>query len=118
MLAWRFLTYPGNDEDVAFLAFAILLLATHIEHREDRGQWLKEIAIWVEDQEVLARNGQSRYRSSFPHWDRWLLGLTHFDLREAVWRSLAHRTLLCPERPHPREACEELQLLGELVAGN
>jgi hypothetical protein len=41
MLAWRFLTYPGEAEDPPFLAFAILLLATHLERGEDCGRWLK-----------------------------------------------------------------------------
>lgn len=117
VLAWRFLTYPGDPEDAAFLAFAILLLATHLEHRKDCGQWLKELATWVEDQESRARNANSQWSSSMPHWDKWLLGLTLFDQREAVWRSLAHRILARPERPHPREACEALTRLGELVAG-
>src|SRR5262249_8338100 len=30
LLAWRFLAYPGRDDDAPFLAFAILLLATHV----------------------------------------------------------------------------------------
>jgi hypothetical protein len=51
-----------------------------------------------------------------PHWDKWLTGLTCFDQREAVWRSLAHRILARPERPHSGDAREALQLLGELVA--
>jgi hypothetical protein len=37
VLAWRFLAYPGDDPDAAFLAFAILLLAAHLERGEDRG---------------------------------------------------------------------------------
>jgi hypothetical protein len=55
MLAWRFLTYPGNAEDPPFLAFAILLLATHVERGEDRGLWLKQLAAWVESEECLWR---------------------------------------------------------------
>ena len=117
ILAWRFLTYPGNTEDSAFLAFAILLLAAHLERGEDRGQWLKELATWVEDQESQARNAASKWRSSSSSWDEWLLGLTDSRHREAVWRSLAHRILARPESPHPRDAGEALQLLGELVAG-
>jgi hypothetical protein len=118
LLAWRFLAYPGHDdEDPAFLAFAILLLAAHLERGEDCGQWLKELATWVEDEEARARNGLSRLHSYLPHLDEWLLGLTPFRQREAVWRSLAHRILARPESPHPRDAGEALQLLGELVAG-
>jgi hypothetical protein len=109
MLAWRFLAYPGDtDEDPAFLAFAILLLAAHLERGEDRGQWLKELATWVGDEESRARDETSGHE--------WLLGLTPFN-QEAVWRSLAHRILARPESPHPREADEALRLLGELVAG-
>jgi hypothetical protein len=97
MLAWRFLAYPGHaDEDPAFLAFAILLLAAHLERGEDRGQWLKELATWVEDEEARARIATSPWRSSLPNWDEWLLGLTPFNQREAVWRSLAHRILAQP----------------------
>jgi hypothetical protein len=117
VLAWRFLAYPGGDPDAAFLAFAILLLAAHIERGEDRGQWLKDLAIWVEDEESRARNALSTWFSSMPHWDKWLTGLTLFDQREAVWRSLAHHILARPECPHPSDAREALQLLGELVAG-
>jgi hypothetical protein len=117
LLAWRFLAYPGDDEDPAFLAFAILLLAAHLERGEDRGQWLRELATWVEDEEARVRNALSRRLSSLQHWDEWLLGLTLFRQREAVWRSLAHRILARPESPHPRDAGEALQLLGELVAG-
>jgi hypothetical protein len=117
LLAWRFLAYPGQTQDPAFLAFAILLLAAHLERGEDRGPWLKELATWAEDEEARARNAVSRWQSSLPHWNEWLTGLTHFDQREAVWRSLAHRILARPESPHPSEAREALQLLGELVAG-
>jgi len=109
MLAWRFLADPGDAEDPPFLAFAILLLAAHLERGEDRGLWLKQLAAWVEDQESRARNETSEHE--------WLIGLTLFRQRETVWRSLALRILACPESPHSREADEALRLLGELVAG-
>ncbi len=108
MLAWRCLTFPGQEEDRPFLAFAILLLAAHLERGEDRGLWLKQLAAWVEGEESRARKETSEHE--------WLLGLTHFRQREDVWRSLARRILVCPESPHPREADEALRLLGELVA--
>lgn len=117
VLAWRFLTYSGDTEDAPFLAFGILLLATYLERGEARGQWLKDLAAWVEDEESSARNALSQWFSSSPNWEKWLTGLTLFDLREAVWRSLALRILARPESPHPRAADEELRLLGELVAG-
>jgi hypothetical protein len=117
LLAWRFLVYPGRDEDAPFLAFAILLLATHLGCGEDRGRWLKKLATWVEDLESHARDARLPWMSSSQGGDTWLLGLTLFKQREAVWRSLAHRILARPELPHPPEAAEALRLLGELVAG-
>jgi hypothetical protein len=109
MLAWRFLAYPGAEEDAPFFAFAILLLAAHLERGEDPGLWLKQLAAWVEAEESRARRKTSEHE--------WLLGLTLFRQRESVWRSLADRILARPESPHPREADEALRLLGELVAG-
>ncbi|MBN9659976.1 MAG: hypothetical protein J0H49_17445 [Acidobacteria bacterium] len=109
LLAWRFLADPGDDAHRAFLAFAILLLAAYLESGKDRGAWLKRLAEWVEEQEARARK----------EWpgQQWLLGVGGYCQKEAVWRSLAERVLLSPARPHPREADEELRLLGLLVAG-
>jgi hypothetical protein len=66
VLAWRFLAYPGADPDSAFLAFAILLLAAHLERGEDSGQWLKDLATWVEEEEARARHELSTWFSSLP----------------------------------------------------
>ena len=110
LLAWRFLAYPGNETDRAFLAFAILLLVGHVEGRNGRGQWLKELAVWVEDEESTARDAVVAWSSE------WLIGLIPYCLRESVWRSLA-LVLARPESPHPPEVEEDLRLLGELVAG-
>jgi hypothetical protein len=117
VLTWRFLASPGADPDSAFLAFGVLLLAVHVEHAEGSGQWLKDLAEWAEDEESRSRNALSTWSSALPHWDRWLTGLTVFHQREGIWRSLAHRILARPERAHPSDANEALQLLGELVAG-
>lgn len=107
-LAWRFLTYPGEDAYRPFLAFALLLLAAHLGWGVDSGLWLRRMAEWVEEEESRARNG-----SSGPEW---LLGLGGFCAKEALWRSLAARVLVSPERPHPPEADEALRLVGVLVA--
>jgi hypothetical protein len=116
LLAWRFAEYPGDGEERAFLAFGLLLLAAYLEREEERGPWLKSLAIWVEDEEGHARL-ENQWCSSSPGWDQWLIGLTDFRQREAVWRSLARRILAQPECPHPRDADEDLRLIGELVAG-
>jgi hypothetical protein len=108
LLAWRFLKGLGESDDAAFLAFAILLLAAHVEHGADRGPWLKDLAAWVESEEASARDRFSK--------QEWLFGVTFYTQREAVWRSLAQRILVNPESPHPPEADQALRLLGELVA--
>ena len=111
VLAWRFLSYPGADEDRAFLAFAILLLAAHLERRADRGPWLKQVATWVEEEESRARSLRDRRPDA-----EWLLGLTLFNGHEGLWRFWARRILLEPISPHPREADEALRRLGELIS--
>src|ERR1022692_2811544 len=93
------------------------LLAAHLERGEDQGQWLRELARWVDDEESRARNARSKERSSLPSWGAWLAGSSPLRDRAAVWRSLAHRILARPESPHPSDAAEALRLLGERVAG-
>jgi hypothetical protein len=140
VLAWRFLTYPGAEEVPPFLAFAILLLAAHLERREDRGPWLKQLAEWVEDEESGARRRLRRGLSSAvapssadvgvtpsggpnhsivvspDEWKReWLFGLTYNSQHEPLWRSLSQSILLSPKSPHPREADETLRRLGRLA---
>lgn len=118
VLAWRFLAYPGNDnEDPPFLALAILLLAACLEQREDHGQWLKELVRWVEDEESRARNARPTQRSLLPSWGSWLAGSTQVRDRAAAWRSLADRILARPKSPHLSDAREALRLLGERIAG-
>jgi hypothetical protein len=110
VLTWRYLAWPGFEENAAFLAFGILLLAVHLEQSEERAQWLNELAEWVQAEEARAR-------LVAPRCEPWLLGLTNFNMRHEVWSALALRILARPERPHPEAARESLQLLGELVAG-
>jgi hypothetical protein len=112
VLAWRFLAHPGQAEDPAFLSLAILLLAAHLERGEERGPWLKSLAAWVVEHESHARE----MRSVTSGGDEWLMGLTFYSVRDSVWRSLAERILARPETPHPRDADEDLRLIGELVA--
>jgi hypothetical protein len=100
VLAWRFVALPPEDEDRAFLAFAILLLAAYLERPR---AWLTELAAWVEDEEARARN-----EAALKPELAWLLGLSPFRLRDAVWRSLARQILIPGDEP--------LRLLGELVA--
>lgn len=120
LLAWRFLAYPGSDQDPAFFAFAILLLSASVERAEDRGAWLAGLASWVEEEEARARTGLVD--------DEWLLGLcvyrdapysqgaAHFIMtRAAAWRELAHSILTDPQRPHPGEADRALRRLGARI---
>jgi hypothetical protein len=115
VLAWRFLANPGIDtEDPPFLALLILLVAVHMGHGQDGGSWLKELAGWVESEELRARNARSERRLS---WGPWLAGSIRLRDRSAVWRSLAERILVRPDVPHPSNASEALRRLGESVVG-
>jgi hypothetical protein len=111
VLAWRFLNYPGSEEDTAFLAFAILLLSAHLEHRQDRGRWLEQLALWVKEEESRAR----RRKGAYPVGQEWLLGLTLFNGHGGLWRHWAKRILVEPSSPHPPEADEALNRLGRLI---
>ena len=121
-LAWRFLSYPGDEEDSAFLAFAILLLAAYVDKREQSGAWLSELARWVEDSELREQKPANcdevidsilQTEVGAPP-SEWLLGLTSFRQFEGLWRDAARRILLAPDSPHPREADEVLTRLGRL----
>ncbi len=47
--------------------------------------------------------------------DEWLLGLSHYNLRHDLWRSLVHHFLVEPQRPHPPEADAALRRLGRMI---
>jgi hypothetical protein len=113
LLAWRFLTNPGDEDERPFLAFAVLLLAVHLGGREDRGTWLKHLAGWVEEEESRARKENPARSGWFK--PEWLLGLTGHPENEGRWRALAHSILASPESPHPREADEALRRFCLLI---
>ncbi len=126
-LAWRFLAYPGECEDAAFLALAILLLAVPAGSNRESGEWLNQLAQWVEDEEFRARVVLSVDQSSHiysdsetnPHFERWLFGLTLFKQNEALWCALASQILMNPKVAHPFEADESLRRIGRrLTTGN
>ena len=111
VLAWQFLAYPGSLEVAAFLSFAILLLAVSLERPRHFGPWLKELAAWVVEQEARVRDARSLTRRTSRLRHTWLLDVALCrQLREPGWRSLAHRILARPERPHPPEVPQDLQL--------
>jgi hypothetical protein len=110
-LASRFLSYPGAQEDRAFLAFAILLLGVYTGRGGDRGAWLKQLATGVKDEESTAR----QLEGGCSVGEEWLLGLTVFNGHEELWRYLARRILAEPTSPHPTEADQSLRELGELI---
>lgn len=117
LLAWRFLTSPGNSPDGAFLSFAILLLVAQFGPGDKVAPWLNELAQWVEVEEARAREENAWEEKYSDDWGRWLLGLAGTDQRAGIWRYFALHILARPARPHPAAAKESLQRLGELAAG-
>lgn len=87
--------------------------ATRLEVAADAGPWLRELAEWVLSEELRERRA-SEWKSSMTGWERWMTGLTYV-LRESTWRTLAERVLVRPQRPHPPEARETIQFVGELL---
>ena len=112
VLAARYLAKPGYDADPAFLAFAILMLAASQVWNEASGQWLKDLAIWAEEEESRARE-----HLSAPLSTPWLLGLTTFTLRAGLWRYWGRHILLEPRHAHPIDADPVLRRLGTLISG-
>jgi hypothetical protein len=89
-LAWRLPLFTEHDEERPFFILALLLLALDVHPRapesylQDLLDWLKEDERRVREWAVLPKDSGS-----------WLLGLTHFDLRHRVWKSMALRLTEC-----------------------
>jgi hypothetical protein len=85
------------DDDRTELAFALLgliLIAAARDPRDPRLAGLCERVIAVVD------DRETRWGSARPAWG-WLLGLTHYDSRHALWQSLAARLLAAPAAGDP-----------------
>lgn len=120
VLAGRFLSYPGDSEDSAFLAVSILLLSLCAEGQTNRTAWLSGLAKWVEKEEAQVRLLQAPCRGTQddseadddPVTQEWLLGLTPFRHFVEVWRVVARRILASPNSQRPPEADEILRRLS------
>lgn len=107
-LAWRVSSVDGEDRP--FFAFAILVLAAVLNGELFPQESLTLLADWVVAEEKRERETlQARYRSPSP---QWLLGLTSYDMRHRVWRSLADRLVVEANKCANKQVRDRLQLLG------
>ena len=85
-LAWRLAGFPGDDQERPFFIFSLLLLAVSVHPRPPESG-LESLLDWLlEDERRVREQGILPERA-----DRWLLGLTHFDLRHDVWAGMGPR---------------------------
>ncbi|MBY0308486.1 MAG: hypothetical protein K2Q09_07065 [Phycisphaerales bacterium] len=104
----------ADESERPFLALGVLLCSLAEAHRTQGraadGRRLRSLAEGIVEAEQAVRETGREPRSD------WLLGLTHYSLRHAMWRSLARHLLVEPARPHPKEADEILRLIGGMLA--
>lgn len=86
LVAWRIRETELEADDRPFFTFAILLLTVFLGGGEDPERELTALADEVVAEEANARKSRG-CRDDLP--DDWLLGITFFDLRHALWRKLA-----------------------------
>lgn len=104
-----------TEGERAIIALGVLLSA--LADRQYSGSAIAGDSLRLLGETILAE--ETRIRASeevHGSWTPdWLLGLTSFDLRHALWRSLGQHLLLDPAEPHPREADEILKRIGSLL---
>lgn len=90
-----------DPDELPLIIFGVLL--SELARREPPdGTHMHRLANACLDEEAAAPTAACRRPSG------WLLGLTAFDQRHGLWRSLADHLLRHPARPHPPEAAAVL----------
>lgn len=103
-IAWRALLLPPDEVERPFFALAVLLLAA-LRHEVD-GQLLCDLCDWVIAEEAAVRLDPEH---AFPAAsDPWMFGLTFFNARDYVWRSVAWQILVERSALLPLAARERL----------
>lgn len=117
--AARFLTWRtprmGVDEERPFFAFALLVLAVLLRGGRLPDAALADAAAWVVAEEAEERTAPCARLP--PNAGGWLLGLTLFDARDAVWRALAERLIREAEVIPPGAARDRLEEVGLRLLG-
>lgn len=102
------------EEERVLLALGVLLSA--VADRQYSEVAVPGDSLRLLGEAILANDARIRETDEMLLWsDDELLGLTNFDQRHCLWRSLAKHILLDPLIPHPREADEILKRIGSLL---
>ncbi len=90
-LVWRLQTIDHLNEERLFFILAILYFIFKLHYKLTSGEILEIINTLFEQEKTIRESGFSR------NDNKWLLGLTFFDQRHAVWLSLAEKLFLLSE---------------------
>ncbi len=115
LLAWRMVDRSFHElgEERPFFGIALLLAQVQMKSPTMSAAGMIAIADWVAAEEVRWRT-----EGHGPAPERWLLGLTHFDLRHPAWIDSARRSLVTPRDDLGRQLQARLADLGKrLVHG-
>lgn len=115
-LCWRVLRLPDApeySEEFPFFAMAILLLYATLFVPYQDGSDLNLLADWVMEVEAQTREEWGAPGSPLP----WLLGLTLFEQRHAVWRRLAQEILFDSAKSFPEPAATKIRGMAKRLYG-
>ncbi len=88
LVLWRLTEGERDPEEDAFFAFGAAILLAHGAPPGLNARAWTDLSSWVVEAEWLARQVSFRNEGG-----PWLLGVTNYNLRHALWKSLAQRFL-------------------------
>lgn len=106
-----------DDPERALMALGVILCRLSEPPARRKKHRLEDIPLLPLVEWLIAEEERIRESDCGPGDPRWLLGLTFYNGRHAMWASLAHHILVDPPKPHPAEAAEQLSLIGGMLAG-
>lgn len=97
-----------DPEERPILALGVLLCELAEGARRDGSRLLRLAEAIIAEEDRVRRECHAATRN-------WLLGLTYYNIRDPMWRSLARHCLVLPPVPHPPKADETLRLIGGML---
>lgn len=114
-LSWR-TAWIRSSEELPFFAFALLVLGVTLPDNTFSEESLASLADCLVAEESRVRALPEVCPPG--HGQLWLLGLTYFDLRHHVWRSLAAHMCAEAKRVHSEIVRTKLENVAQRMAGS